>query len=115
MEKEFVPFDLAVKLKELGFDELCLGWFTTLGNLVIKENVRNSHVHETNTAAPVWQQAFDWFMEQGNLSWIDENDETFRYNIQFTFVGSILGLQGFRTYEQARCACLEKLIEIVSK
>ena len=30
MEKEFVPYELAVKLKELGFDEECFGYYTEL-------------------------------------------------------------------------------------
>jgi hypothetical protein len=27
MEKEFIPYKQALALKELGFDEPCLGWY----------------------------------------------------------------------------------------
>ncbi len=27
MEKEFVPYELAVKLQDLGFDESCFGYY----------------------------------------------------------------------------------------
>jgi hypothetical protein len=32
MEKEFVPYELAVKLKALGFDEPCFGFMELLLN-----------------------------------------------------------------------------------
>lgn len=50
--------------------------------------------------------AFDWFREKHNyLCWINKDDETFTYNINFRYninLGdTILGLQGFKTYEEA--------------
>ena len=27
MKREFVPYELALKLKELGFDGTCFGWY----------------------------------------------------------------------------------------
>ena len=43
MEKEFVPYELAVKLKELGFDDPCSGWYTPDKSL-IKEYVTKMHL-----------------------------------------------------------------------
>src|SRR5690606_25333382 len=122
---QFVPYNLSVKLKELGFDEPCLHYFNKQENNQLWQDLdsgyyRNSIVSEGNllwgdtydngnVSAPLWQQAFDWFRKEGVISWIDRNDNTFRYNIEFSN-GSILGLQGFVTYEEARLACLEKLI-----
>jgi len=117
MKNQFVPYELAVKLKELGFDDPCFARFrkgefqlNTLGK-AIEHNSQQIVIGDVS--APLWQQAFDWFREEGVISWIDRNDNTFRYNIEFSN-GSILGLQGFVTYEEARLACLEKLIELVS-
>jgi hypothetical protein len=33
MKKEFVSYDQAVALKELGFDEPCIGWFMKINPL----------------------------------------------------------------------------------
>ena len=27
LQKEFVPYEIALKFKELGFDEPCFGWY----------------------------------------------------------------------------------------
>lgn len=27
MNREFIPYEFALKLKELGFDESCFGWY----------------------------------------------------------------------------------------
>lgn len=117
MKNQFVPYELAVKLKELGFYETCFARhrkgkfeFQTLGK---PYDYNSNPIVDGDISAPLWQQAFDWFREEGVISWIDRNDNTFRYNIEFSN-GSILGLQGFVTYEEARLACLEKLIELVS-
>ena len=43
MKKEFIPYKQALLLKELGFDEPCLGYYTLLtgkiGNLQKKVNI----------------------------------------------------------------------------
>ena len=31
MEKEFVPYELALRMKELGFDEPCFGYYNNKG------------------------------------------------------------------------------------
>jgi hypothetical protein len=36
MEKEFIPYDLSLKLKELGFDEPCFGWYADETHLSIR-------------------------------------------------------------------------------
>lgn len=119
MKNQFVPYELAVKLKELGFnDTVRLAFYIKEGDIPFSKTLhRYNQIHhfipEYCIAAPLWQQAFDWFREEGVISWIDRNDNTFRYNIEFSN-GSILGLQGFVTYEEARLACLEKLIELAS-
>ena len=68
MEKEFVPYELAVKLKELGFDEPCfnfyMGGFKELGKI---KYVYPNNVAETNVLAPTFSQAFRWFRENYNL------------------------------------------------
>jgi hypothetical protein len=53
LEKEFVPYQESLELKELGFDEPCLMYYDYSCTLV------ESGVYECK--APLYQQAFRWF------------------------------------------------------
>ena len=70
MEKEFIPFELAVKLKELGFDEKCLGYYIKNSSLWcnwldVKFNDDPSNDKEDFVAdAPLYQQAFRWLYQK---------------------------------------------------
>jgi hypothetical protein len=67
MKTEFIPYEQALELKELGFDEPCFGWFTN-SYLRIGSVVENKHVQgEDETLAPLYQQVFRWFREKYDL------------------------------------------------
>ena len=73
MEKEFVPYELTVKLKELGFDEPCFGWYQD-NTLRFDVNANQSikfHEHlgrfKGCFLAPTFSQAFRWFREKYDL------------------------------------------------
>jgi hypothetical protein len=116
MKNEFLPYDRALKLKELGFDEPCIA---THGYLELYINTDDGHLK-----APLYQQAFRWFRGKYKIiSVIDftcdgDNWEDVEYNVKLseiehfkthdTFVG-----HGYKTYEEAELACLDKMIEIV--
>ena len=107
MEKEFVPYELAVKLKSLGFDEPCMSvYYGDVEDIQFTFNVRETQYYaqkgyKNGVLAPLYQQAFRWFREKYKLSHIWIMDE-------------ILDTGNF-TYEEAELACLEKLIEIVDR
>ena len=116
MEKEFIPYEQALVLKELGFDEPCFGWFTDTHLRI--GFVESKHVQgENEILAPLYQQAFRWFREKHN---IDSYHIEPTNNMFGNFYG-VLGLRtatfngGFKTYEEAELACLKKLIEIVKE
>jgi hypothetical protein len=118
MEKEFVPYELAVKLKELGFDEPCFGYYTELKDFVMRPHLRQQDCIEGKFLAPTWQSAFRWFREKYQLhSTITSiSQESWQWHIQKP--GQQLGKlydEDFYTYEEAELACLEKLIEIVEQ
>lgn len=67
MKEQFVPYEIALKLKEKGFDEPCLGYFDPLyEQLVIWEN-GNTNSTSNWVYAPLWQQAIDWFEDKFNM------------------------------------------------
>jgi hypothetical protein len=131
MNKEFVPYELAVKLKQLGFDKPCFGYYkkTSLGNdsqnLVIQQteigfyNVILIPEH-TRILAPLFQQAFRWFREKNQLD-TSINTVYSKYNdtLSKKYSGVIddksvfTNIGFYDTYEEAELACLDKLIEIV--
>ena len=64
MNKEFIPYDQALKLKELGFDEDCFQFYMH-SNLLTSNLVHLNHIDEDLFAkAPLYQQAFRWFREK---------------------------------------------------
>lgn len=116
MKSEFVPYELAVKLKALGFDEPCFARFNNDGDLLIahtEKYIIDNGVDRSEffTLAPLFQQAFRWFREEHNLGHMINGIgyESFLFNIG----GLVTVFPMFKTYEEAELACLDKLIEIV--
>ena len=64
--KDFVPYEQALALKELGFDEYCLALITPNGNLESIDMEDWEKVSGT-ILAPLYQQAFRWFREKYDL------------------------------------------------
>ena len=65
MDKEFIPYEQALELKELGFDEECLACYRQdkileVDSLGIKPN---HHRAKIGVLAPTFSQAFGWFRD----------------------------------------------------
>jgi hypothetical protein len=116
MNKEFVPYEQALALKELGFDEQCFSFYDSDGGLYESEGYykKGYNVSDEEVIAPLYQQAFRWFREKYKVSPIitcySELRNAWKYHIP-----NEGGEQGFNTYEEAELACLKKLIEIVKE
>ena len=121
MEKEFIPYQQALDLKELGFNQPCFGWwFADEEMLIIDKSTKSTS--ENIIQAPTFSQAFRWFREVYGLDcFIDKGGIK---GIYHAFVGGsehgfLYGNNGNRpsefTYEEAELACLINLIEIVKE
>ena len=117
MNKEFIPYEQALELKELGFDEPCFATYE-FGKIHINE-FKNDCPYELCLKtkvfpAPTFSQAFRWFREKYDLfCWVEKfhKDETYIFQIP---PANFTKIQGhYTTYEEAELACLKKLIEIV--
>ena len=126
IETLFVPYELAVKLKQLGFDEPCFGYWNIdpyLPNPTF--NLVKPFDHEWCIPAPLYQQAFRWFREKYNiLATIYSNASGYLYEWHDAIGGTHRGWSEYEgpndsgvwdTYEEAELACLTKLIEIVEQ
>jgi len=64
MEKQFVTYEIALKLKELGFDRECFGIFSGEKLIIQGEWLYSTNSETmsetTNPTAPLWQQAIQW-------------------------------------------------------
>ena len=118
MNKEFIPYEQALELKKLGFNEPCFGWFTN-SYLRIGSVVENKHVQgEDEILAPLYQQAFRWFREKHQcessiIAMFLPYEHYKEYQFIITYTESEIVETNFNSYEEAELACLKKLIEIV--
>ena len=112
MEKEFVPYELAVKLKELGFDEPCLDKYDPRFEKLSSnmETWSNEYYPENlMTPAPLFQQAFRWFRKKYKVHSSPKKYDETKWWIEWgTWTSPV-----FETFEEAELAWLNKLIEIV--
>ena len=116
MNKEFIPYEQALTLKELGFDEPCFGYYYALDNKKIGLEMYIDVQHQDTyfVQAPLYQQAFRWFREKYNLYIVISHNQYWVFEIYTTSNDDLLyGESTHKSYEEAELECLKKLIEIV--
>jgi hypothetical protein len=118
MNKEFIPYEEALALKELGFDEPCF-YVKLISNPEFFYTPTDYDDYpkqkEKEVLIPTYSQAFRWFRKKYNLHngiypYYDEYEfqiKDFRLPTNTPING------GLMKYEEAELACFKKLIEIV--
>ena len=126
MEKEFLPYDESLALKELGFDEPCIRGWDKNGKIWYHPD---SDIVLDNLT---FSQAFRWFRKKYGLQSYINPELSFSYNNpkytvifikttkNFTtykddtiWVRENIERKRFNSYEEAELELLKKLIEIV--
>ncbi len=123
MEKEFIPYEQALALKELGFDKLCFGYcLMSFKKDIVKEGINgcvNSALESHEVALPLYQQAFAWFRDKHKLHCSPEyvlTGQSKGIRFQINYYSDITILSKWRDkYEEAELECIKKLIEIVKE
>jgi hypothetical protein len=125
MNKEFVTYKQSLALKELGFDEPCLAFYSPKKELhpVFQEPSKGPYFNNGNfietLRVPLYQQAFRWFREKYNLLseiGLRDREDLSTWKFEITIIGKYEMKHNsisYNTHEEAELACLEKLIEIV--
>ena len=114
MNKEFIPSEQSLELKELGFNESCLkNWYQANNGFVLVDEITQSF--QPHTLAPLYQQAFRWFRENYGYNGVIEGSRRFGfewciYRDEWEYIKPP---NNSNTYEEAELDCLKKLIEIV--
>jgi hypothetical protein len=128
MEKEFISYQLSLRMKALQFDYDCFAFYQIEYHedrpIMVDDDdqyrvsglrtCKNSEIPEHYVAAPLYQQAFRWFRKEYpdldfGVAKIHNGTNNYHYhiNLEWEFFEGI--------YEEAELHCLTKLIEGVEK
>lgn len=141
MNHLFVPYEESLSFKKIGFNEECFTCYNP-NKILMKwyeeaEPLKNSeYTSKTNkdfVCAPLYSQVFDWFREKHGITCVimdfidDEIGVEWDYSIHK--IGTDIDKNGnwtplidysiddperkFKTYKDAKLACLQKLITLV--
>jgi hypothetical protein len=139
LEKDFVPYPLALRLKALGFDNVrCLAVWYSVPEMSREDyeffnfepHFRYDHYetqyyankgYKNAVLAPTFSQAFRWLrktypnviFEVRQSSWKEVYSEFFDFKIHIEHKNKTIKAGGFVSYERAELSCLVDLLEIV--
>lgn len=139
MKKEFITYELALVLRELGFDKPCLAFWDAYNgdtHLFFKQRgdyhwllklfgekpkpileISNWEIEylqgDGTVLAPTFSQAFRWFREKYDCHHTIQHNKKY-VGIAYSSVVNF-SIDEFNTYEEAELECLKKLIEIVKE
>jgi len=122
---DIVPYNIALMLKELGFDEQCFFNYRKVTvtdyktgdssepiiyldkmNFTMNYNESNN---EHDASAPMFSQAFRFFREKYGVHMFPEKFDEKTWWVEWGYWNSSI----FDTYEEAELECLIKMIEII--
>jgi hypothetical protein len=122
LEKEFVVYPLAYRMKKLDFDKGCMAFYKLDDDEIYYDSIiqTKNHKFRNNTelnfygdliekiSAPTWQSAFDWFREKYNChSHPTKYDETKWWVGYGTWTSPV-----FDSFYEAQMCWLERIIEL---
>lgn len=125
MEDQFVTYEQALSLNELGFKESCFGewrqWGGGLPWLQLYQDIDEcstddrDYQYTTEAIAPLKSQVFKFFRDKHNLQ------SNVSYGLIFSFIINNKSYEDFPnpednwfiTFEEAESACIDKLIELI--
>lgn len=111
LKKEFLTKEQALRLKDLGFFEPCIGVYRN-GEIVITTDPKDHYYYEDS--AVTYSQAFRWFRENHGInSYIKHECPDVEPYYEYVIDEDVFDM--FDTYEEAEVACIDKLIEIVKE
>ena len=130
MNNEFVSYEIALKLKELGFDEPCFTYYYELTSNLrthLGVDINNAWKYSGNkklgfTLAPLYQQVFKWLRNKYGIDFsINTTYSRYNENTSKKYSGVIdnktvfINVGFYDTYEEVELAGLQKMIKIIEK
>lgn len=126
MQNLFIPYSIALQLKEIGFDEPCLFVYS---NKQLKscsdmwdQNDKNhnqitnhEYANDVEITAPLFEQVLNWFEDLGYQNYVASNSYDGKVNYWFAITApgllTFTDATGRKTKKDAQIACIRKLIE----
>ena len=123
MNKEFIPYEQALALKELRFNEPCFGCYFHNNKDVVEYNPDGIPLNHNNRnsriSAPLYQQVFKFFREEYQMVFCYEpclkKDLTYIFFIYIEKTGEKVFVIELKYNKEAELECLKKLIEIANE
>ncbi len=119
MKDQFVPYEIALNLREKGFDKQCFAYFDGEKEIQpIDTDFKNFRSIGECISAPLWQQVIDWFREKHNLiMWVEARycfKKKYFWFIHFDVLikDDIFDLH-IETYEEARQEVIEHALTLI--
>lgn len=135
VKDKFVPPKESFKIKELGFNEECICWYSayystkepklligttkTFRNL-LRNDMYTYEFNILNCTAPLWQDAFDWFSDTFDLRTSFPSNSPICYDYVIATSNCMFKEDAFEDEDEhyvslydAQLACIRKLIEVV--
>lgn len=129
LKELFVPFDIAKRMHDLGFDEMCLGYWYIDGSSSEPYYIARARYQFGEIGAPVWQQAQKWIsdtygtdIEIGSYDVRDDrerqNNEPWHYEVAVTTLEnarthSDYVQSGFVTYTEALQKGIDEALKLI--
>ena len=120
MEKEFIPYELALELKELGFEEPCFGVYVENELFIVSTERPSIQSHSLYQGlAPLYQQSFRWLRHKYNCvcEIIRKEDGNHSEFIGWVYIDGrkidVVSYWDSKSYEETELECLKKLIQII--
>ena len=125
MKNQFVSYEIALALKELGFDEECFGWFyLNKPSYIEYERCKLKDCSNVHIPSPLYQQVEQWFREKHqiiiavhayrDLDAIDEVDQIlWEFTLWDKEWNDTSDYTYYHSYEEAREAAILEAIKIV--
>lgn len=131
MVKEFIPYEEAVAMKRLGFNEEVMSYYfigNPKGYPGSKEDpvfnlyqsghdegveIVNYNQYPAKVSSPLFQQAFRWFRERGLYGGIYQSGDCDQYTFRICetkYPHTTVGRGDEYPYEEAQLACLKEMI-----
>ena len=107
MENQFIPYGQALELKQLGFNENYIAYYTNDGKLHQGEMWKD----KDSIKAPLYQQAFRWFRDQYGYTYSIGRTNICVYHlmVQGTLLTNMI--QDSKSYEEAELKCIQAFID----
>lgn len=124
MKELFVPYNMSLDLKELGFVDECLGQYITKGGKVLDLSEgslylltnKNNKDNLYSVSAPTWEQLREWLIVNYNLyTEIRRNphNEYIVFVEDYIWITHKSEMKKYNSYEQARSDAFEKAIDLI--